>query len=55
MTWRLGWYPWDDPVSSQQERTEAMLEREYPELFGRTQQETRSEKDQEETDDANGA
>ena len=28
MTWRLGWYPWNDPVSRAQERTEEMLARE---------------------------
>ena len=32
MTWRLGWYPLNDPVSRAQERTEEMLEREDCEL-----------------------
>ena len=29
MTWHQGFCPWNDPVSEAQERTEAMLRREY--------------------------
>ena len=32
MTWHLGWYPYNDPVSRAQERTERMYEMEDAEL-----------------------
>ena len=48
MTWRLGWYPWNDPGSAAQEQTEEMLAREDRWLF---EERVAPEFEQEETDD----